>query len=667
MNEPPTKDVLPKGTRIGPAVLGEPIAEGPSGYSYAAEADDGGRLVVKECGGGPEIYEFVRRLNRDDLPAVRDLVDHDGTTYAVVDWRPGEALSDLLAEDPPPNIGESALADILTRLSTALEALHSEGWLHRDVSPSNVLIAAGGSVVLIDLGAAARIGSAEATSDVTPGYAAPEQYVTEGNEGPWTDVYGLGAVGWRILTGEPLPEVTARVSNDIDISATLGSGPIAELIAAAVALDPKGRPQSMQEFRDRLTSAGTTSSGDGEPGATVRVTRRPAGGDLPDAVTRTKSQFRTDRGGKAEKPRGSGRKGWAIAASILVLVLAGGGYAGWTWYEEATRTEWRVDASGTGHATTIADALKRARAGATVTVAPGTYRETLVVDRVVQIVGGGTDPSDVVIAPLSGACAAVSSDAATIRNVSFQGAPNGRDACLDIASGQALVEAVEVASVDGPAMRMAGNAAPTLRRASFKADNAPAVLIEGDATGSVTESRIVGGKYSAVIVRGSATPVFSAARIESAGQAGILFLGPSGGRVADTVIENSGGPGIEIRGGADPEIAGSTIRGGSQSGIYVHDGGKGRIRSNTIVENAHSGVVVGAGSVPSVNDNIVRGNGEHGVLVLSGGAGSVRGNTIEDNKGHGLALADKIDATVEDNRLSGNKRPERRKGRIEDR
>lgn len=103
-------------------------------------------------------------------------------------------------------------------LLSALEAIHAKNYLHRDLKPQNILLeAAGLHPVLIDFGNA-RISTGEKTKSVTavvsPGYAPFEQYQTRSKQGPWTDLYSLGAVLYRAITGQSPPEATDRIEAD---------------------------------------------------------------------------------------------------------------------------------------------------------------------------------------------------------------------------------------------------------------------------------------------------------------------------------------------------------------------------------------------------------------------------------------------------------------------
>lgn len=143
-----------------------------------------------------------------DCPGIvtcRDLFWANGTAYTIMEYVQGLSLSSLLKqrESRGEPLTETELLNLILPLLTGLQTVHDAGVCHRDIKPSNILIRRNGSMpVLIDFGAAKQEVSMQTKSfaPYTDGYAAIEQ-VGEGEIGPWTDVYGLGAVMWRVVAG----------------------------------------------------------------------------------------------------------------------------------------------------------------------------------------------------------------------------------------------------------------------------------------------------------------------------------------------------------------------------------------------------------------------------------------------------------------------------------
>ena len=157
--------------------------------------------------------EEGRLLARLDHPAVvrvHSVFEANGTAYLVMRYEEGETLDALLKRARL--IPESLLTPILMDVMDGLEHIHDNGYIHRDVKPSNIYLRRDGHAMLLDFGAARQALQSHTqtfTSLVSPGYAPFEQYRTDGaGLGPWTDIYGLGATAYRAITGRgPIPSV----------------------------------------------------------------------------------------------------------------------------------------------------------------------------------------------------------------------------------------------------------------------------------------------------------------------------------------------------------------------------------------------------------------------------------------------------------------------------
>jgi serine/threonine protein kinase len=150
---------------------------------------------------------------------------------------------------------------ILRPLLEALETVHAGDFLHRDIAPDNIIIRKDGSPVLIDFGSARgeiAAHSKTVSALVKPGYSPYEQYATDGRrQGPWTDIYALGATLYHAVSGKRPPDAPSRMVNDEYVpahAAALSSYRSGFLTAIdkALRLEVGERPQSIAQWRDQL-------------------------------------------------------------------------------------------------------------------------------------------------------------------------------------------------------------------------------------------------------------------------------------------------------------------------------------------------------------------------------------------------------------------------------
>jgi hypothetical protein len=173
----------------------------------------------------------------------------------------GRTLTQVV-NDEPEFITEAWLKSILAPLLDAIEALHSVHIFHRDIAPDNVFIQENGAPILLDFGAARQIVS-DMTQALTvilkPGYAPIEQYAEDASmkQGPWTDIYALGAVIYFALTRKAPPNSVTRLVNDtyqplVKVLGTSYSEGFLAAVDAALVIRPEGRPQTIDAMRELL-------------------------------------------------------------------------------------------------------------------------------------------------------------------------------------------------------------------------------------------------------------------------------------------------------------------------------------------------------------------------------------------------------------------------------
>lgn len=215
-----------------------------------------------------------------NIVSVQNYFKENGTAYFVMEYIDGMSLKAYLEK----NGGKIPYSQALAFLQPIMEALvqvHGMHLLHRDISPDNIYITAKGESRLLDFGAA-RFASGDGKSVsviLKHGYAPEEQYSSHGNQGPWTDVYAMGATLYRCITGQLPPDSIERIHGDrIKSPSELGisiPGSAENAILKALAVRTQDRFPNMESFilalngrpslEDQVTggsqSTGATASG----------------------------------------------------------------------------------------------------------------------------------------------------------------------------------------------------------------------------------------------------------------------------------------------------------------------------------------------------------------------------------------------------------------------
>ena len=189
-----------------------------------------------------------------------------GTAYLVMEYVDGRSLKDAIA-----SMGgvmpDDAVRPILLSLTDGLAVVHEAGLLHRDIKPDNVMLRPDGMPVLIDFGSARQVmgrGSQPLTRILTPRYAPIEQYSPQGRQGPWTDIYALGAVAYVALSGQLPDTAPDRVRVDrlrpvAEAARRPVNAGLAAAVDAALAVNETDRPQTVLEWRAMLVDSRTES------------------------------------------------------------------------------------------------------------------------------------------------------------------------------------------------------------------------------------------------------------------------------------------------------------------------------------------------------------------------------------------------------------------------
>ena len=273
-----------------------------------------------------EFLKEARTLALFDHPHVNKVaryIEANGTAYMVLEYIDGQTLSTLL--DKYTTVPDAHLQRIIREVLSGLEEVHAAGYVHRDIKPSNMMLRRDGSVVLLDFGAARQavgLRSKSITAILTPPYAPVEQYATKAEDvGPWSDLYALGMVAYRCISGLPsenLPDSVTRDrtqrrgGQDMTPAAEVGKGAydaqFLEAIDWAIQVDEKDRPQSIAEWRKAF------------PGDQLL----PPGSPPDDDTSEQRGADSIDTGKKeVGREQGQGNNKRKYPVSKIVLAMAG--------------------------------------------------------------------------------------------------------------------------------------------------------------------------------------------------------------------------------------------------------------------------------------------------------------------------------------------------------
>ena len=287
---PESKYHLRPGTRLADKyVLGKVIGHGGFGITYIAwDSVIQKRVAVKEffpnafstrsegetavsCynrkseeflkEGIRKMLEEAKRLSSfsatDNVVDIFDFFEANNTAYIVMEYLDGKDLKKLLEENGGSLKPERAI-EIIMPVLNALEDMHKEKVIHRDISPDNIFICGNGKVKLLDFGSARlAVDDSEKSLSVMVkrGYAPREQYASRSKQGPWTDVYAACATLYRMITGETPLESTERDEEQLKPFSTFGIkgyDSLENLIAQGLVVDYTERIQSVAELKNAL-------------------------------------------------------------------------------------------------------------------------------------------------------------------------------------------------------------------------------------------------------------------------------------------------------------------------------------------------------------------------------------------------------------------------------
>lgn len=284
---------LPDGLEIAGYRIVKKIASGGFSIVYLAYDEDGNAVAIKEYLPSslalrqpgelvPAIsaenlpvfriglkcfFEEGRALARISHPNVVSVVNFfraNDTVYMVMAYESGRSLQDHIIrrrdKGERPLVSERFIRKMFNQVMNGLREVHANKLLHLDLKPANIYLRMDGTPILLDFGAARQTLRADQPKlypMYTPGFAPPELYVKNGNLGPWTDIYSIGASMFACMVGAPPQPADQRKTNDrmedhFRKLESMYSRELIQVIRWSLRLEPLERPQSVFALQKAL-------------------------------------------------------------------------------------------------------------------------------------------------------------------------------------------------------------------------------------------------------------------------------------------------------------------------------------------------------------------------------------------------------------------------------
>jgi serine/threonine protein kinase len=233
--------------------------------------------------------KLLARFNHPSLAQVYEPFKDHGTAYMAMPLYQGITFEKAARQSGQPPT-EQWLLEVLDHITAALQVMHREHCFHRDIAPDNIMmLQSSGKPLLLDFGAARLVVGDQTrppTAILKAGFAPAEQYASDPDlkQGPWTDIYAIGAVVYWAITGlRPAPSVDRKSKDTYVPLVQCAQGQYSERLLRAVdralKILPDQRPQTIEEFRAELGLTGEPSQAGSARGrrAATAVGNNPTG------------------------------------------------------------------------------------------------------------------------------------------------------------------------------------------------------------------------------------------------------------------------------------------------------------------------------------------------------------------------------------------------------
>lgn len=265
-----------------------------------------------------DLYNSLYSLNGEDcLVDIMEMFQLGGTAYVVQEYFEGVSLNDLLEERGSEPLSWEQTEALMMPLLKSLDRVHKRQIAHRAICPQKISISREGHVKLLDFSvSSARTEKTEISAEIFGGYSAPEQYRINGKQGAWTDVYGICATLYRMLTGVVPQDAATRLVSDKLMDACILNetvpASVSDALKAGLTVAPASRIATIGELLDGLNGLG------------VRRPEQPEESRLEEKKNKDGKQvFFTKERIRSLKIMGISAGITVVALSLIILMISG--------------------------------------------------------------------------------------------------------------------------------------------------------------------------------------------------------------------------------------------------------------------------------------------------------------------------------------------------------
>jgi len=617
-----------------------------------------------------EEAQLVAQLNHPGIVRIYDVFQQNNTGYMVMEYLHGETLGAKLKRAGGVLPVDEAV-DYILQVCDALEVVHRAGYIHRDIKPDNIIHCEDERLVLIDFGAARHfVANQTATYTVmlTPSYAAPEQYSSAGRLDPRTDIYGLAATLYHLVTGvPPLPALDRTSGFDLPaphlVEPEVGEA-LSRAIQQGLSMRMDERPASVAAFaqlinealeEDLQPPASVPSSAQSPPASVPSSAQLPPASVPPPAQSPPASVPPPAQSPPMPQPSRHAsawesvwewiqENAWLVSLILLftLFLIARSFVSELIWPTV-------IELSPEDTQETIIKAFERIRAGGTIRLESGSYYidTNIVIKKPLKLIGIS---GSVFVATNHKSLIFRAEGDSQVQYISFQ------NTAIRVEKGDVII--INCKSLAG---NVDYSAIKATSSALVRAENCVVrgylhgIYAEGNATLKAYNNTCEGNKRSGIALFGSAQGEVSGNACRNNGYYGIVANERPRLVARYNTCEGNRYSGISLFGSAQGEVSGNACRNNGIHGIAASQQSRLVARYNTCEGNKQDGISLFGSAQGDVSGNTCRNNGIDGIAAHEQSRLVARSNTCEGNKECGIALMEYAQGEIENNACRNNR------------